>query len=190
MLSRGTMPRVLHWRHCSLRGPVHERFADLRMSSQVLQELSVAMNQASSKGSRGRKRRISSHTADGFTLATLLPSWSSPQCLQVVGRRTYELPSTAGHSTNCWAFPNIPGYPNPACCQVNKLIDLQLVQEILVKMWLGQDASIPGPCPTTRACWNTQDSNKEKSASRHSPRCALNSSESENVRNRYQRESA
>ena len=45
---------VLHWRHCSLRGPVQQRFTDVLMISQLLQEMPVAMNQAPSKGTCGR----------------------------------------------------------------------------------------------------------------------------------------
>ena len=68
----------------------HERFADVPMSSQALRELSVAMDQPPSKGTRGRRTPITSQTAPGSSSASLLPSWSNRQCPQVVSRRTHE----------------------------------------------------------------------------------------------------
>ena len=150
-------------------------------------QLPVAMNQAASRETRGRRRHHEAHVP-GSSLASLLPSWSSPQ---KVRRRTHEFPSASGvvggdepsifepvvekcqsqatlplvshwrrrsHRGPVLSFykwladvlvssqalpatpqivgltPNITGHQNPAGCQVNKLIDLRLVREILVKM--------------------------------------------------------
>ena len=64
-------------------------FADVLMSSPVLRELSVNAN-------------LRSHRP-WFLTGVSLPSWSSPQRPQMVGRRTHEFQRTSGHSTDFWA---------------------------------------------------------------------------------------
>ena len=71
-------------RHRSLRGPVHQKFADVLMSCQVLRNSRVAMNQGTFGGNLWSKTPSRDTLHHGSSLASLLPSCSN---LRKVSRR-------------------------------------------------------------------------------------------------------
>ena len=85
---------------CESKAFVHEPTVANRIDRVAVDELLLAqrrpvargMNQAASRETRGRRRHHEAHVP-GSSLASLLPSWSSPQ---KVRRRTHEFPSASG----------------------------------------------------------------------------------------------